>query len=70
MTAEQETTPPLTPREADLVKAVQAFERAETEMRRARAAGTQPRQQKAGNRLFTAQYRMVTLAKEIANGKR
>lgn len=55
---------------AALVKAVLSFDRAATELRRATAAGTQPRQQNAGNRLFVAQARMVRLAKEMASAGR
>ena len=60
--------PPLTQREAALVKAVLSFDRAQVELRRATDAGTQPRQQKAGDRLYFARLRMVNLAKDIANG--
>lgn len=70
MASGEQTTAPLTKRKADLVQAVLRFARADTELRRATAAGTQPRQQRAGNRLWSAQHRMVTLAKEIADGKR
>lgn len=62
--------PPLTAREAALIKAVLSFDRAQVELRRATDAGTQPRQQKAGDRLYFARLRMVNLAKDIANGKR
>ncbi len=66
---EPTAAPPLTAREAKLVKAVLSFQRARVELRRATDAGTQPRQQKAGDRLFFAELRMLGIAKDIANGK-
>ncbi len=71
MTSKPETTeaPPLTVREAKLVKAVLAFDRAHRELLRADVAGTQPRMQKAGDRHYFARLRMIGIAKDIANGR-
>lgn len=72
MTNDTKTTaaPPLTDREAELVKAIFAVERAAVELRRADAAGTQPRMQKAGNRYYFAHNRLYLLAWKVANGRR
>jgi|JI7StandDraft_1071085.scaffolds.fasta_scaffold230818_2 hypothetical protein len=66
---ESTAAPPMTPREAKLVKAVLSFARAHTELLRADVAGTQPRMQKAGDRHYFARLRMIGIAKDIANGK-
>lgn len=47
-----------------LLKAVFSYKRACDELRRADAAGMQPRMQKAGNRLLFARMRMFTAAEE------
>jgi hypothetical protein len=48
-----------------LVERVASYERAWIEMRRAENAGTQPRMQKAGNRLAVARYRMFEAARKL-----
>jgi len=68
--AKPQTAPALTRREAGLVEAVLRFERAATELRRAKATGEQPRLQRAGSRHFTAEHKLFALAREIANGAR
>lgn len=47
-----------------LLKAIFRWERARTEFRRATDAGTQPRMQRAGNRLYFAELNLRAVAKK------
>jgi hypothetical protein len=67
--ASQCLTPAIYAAAVKLFQAVQSYERAETEVRRADNACTQPRMQKAGNRLFMARIRMSSAARDFANAK-
>ena len=65
-----ETTAGIAAAALALYKAVRSFEAADTELRRADWAGTQPRMQRAGNRHATAKSKMFTAARSYANERR
>lgn len=67
--SQNDTTKPDPEKTLRLLKAVFSYERAVTELRRANDVGTQPRMQKAGNRIFMARGRMFLAARELNSAK-